>query len=103
MGLDALGEYAKTSVTFTPLKSDVLLRLLICDLLGEELTRASIGTLHDDIADLRARLEDAERTAHLLPHREKYLPMISGFMRALLELHLELVDEVELQFAQAAP
>src|SRR5438477_8078552 len=35
-GLGALRGYARTPVTFTPLKSDALLRLLICDLAGEE-------------------------------------------------------------------
>src|SRR5215475_3744953 len=34
-GLDALREHAETPVRFTPLKSDPLLRLLICDLVGE--------------------------------------------------------------------
>ena len=101
-GLDALREHARTAVTFTPFKSDALLRLLICDLVGEAVTRESIGALRDDIADLQARLEDTERTAHLLSHREKYLLIIIDFMRRLLELHLGLVDEVEQQFAEAA-
>src|SRR5215510_10992227 len=35
-GRDALAEYARTPVAVTPLKSDPLLRLLICDLVGEE-------------------------------------------------------------------
>lgn len=99
-GLDALREYARTAVAFTPLKSDALLRLLICDLVGEQVTRESIGTLRHDIVDLQARLDDTERTAHLLPHREKYLLLIAGFMRRLLELHLDLVNEVEQQLAQ---
>jgi hypothetical protein len=34
-------------------KSDALLRLLICDLVGEEVTRGSMATLRDDITDLR--------------------------------------------------
>src|SRR6266487_6157116 len=33
-GLDALREYADTAVAFLPVKSDALLRLLICDLVG---------------------------------------------------------------------
>src|SRR6476660_8427334 len=33
-GLDALSDYARTPVAVTPLKSDALLRLLICDLVG---------------------------------------------------------------------
>src|ERR671914_556580 len=37
-GLEALREYAGTPVTFTPVKSDALLRLLIADLVGERVT-----------------------------------------------------------------
>src|SRR5215217_7911623 len=44
-GLEALREYARTPVTFTPVKSEPLLRLLIADLVGEAPTRASIGAL----------------------------------------------------------
>jgi DNA-binding PadR family transcriptional regulator len=100
-GLRALREYAATSVTFTPLRSEPLVRLLICDLVGEEVTRESMTTLRDDIADLQSRLDDAERTAHQLPHREKYLRLVTSFMRRYLELHLDLVDEVELHLGPA--
>jgi DNA-binding PadR family transcriptional regulator len=98
-GLQALGEYARTPVAFTPLKSEALIRLLICDLVGEEVTRESIATLRDDIVGLRSRLEDSERTAHRLPHREKYLLLAIGFMRRVLDLHLELIAEVERDLA----
>src|SRR5262245_65325482 len=43
-GRRALAEYARTAVTVTPLKSEPLLRLLICDLVGEQVTRASLPT-----------------------------------------------------------
>ena len=102
-GLEALRDYARTPVTFTPLKSDALLRLLICDLVGEEVTRESIATLRDDIADLQQRLDDAQRSAHQLPHREKYLLLVNGFLRRLLELQLELIDEVDRELAPTAP
>ena len=81
-GLDALREYARTPVSFTPLKSDALLRLLICD--------------------IAARLEDAERRASDLPHREKYLRLVTGFLARFLELHEELVDDVECKLASEA-
>jgi DNA-binding PadR family transcriptional regulator len=104
-GLEALREWAKTPVTFTPLKSEPLLRLLICDLVGEQITREGITTLRDDVADLQARLDEAEQAAHELPHREKYLLLTTGFMRRYLELHLELIDAVEREMApqQASP
>jgi DNA-binding PadR family transcriptional regulator len=94
-GLHALGEWARTPVRFTPLKSEPLLRLLIADLVGEATTRQSIATLREDIADLSARLAETEAGAKTLPHRRKYLLLVVGFLRRLLELHLELVDEVE--------
>jgi DNA-binding PadR family transcriptional regulator len=94
-GLEALREYAATPVSFTPLKSDALLRLLIADLVGEPVTRASLLTLRDDLADLRARLADAQATAETLPHRRKYLLMVTGFMEQILDLHERLVDDVE--------
>src|ERR671923_1493190 len=72
-GLEALREYARTPVTFTPLKSEPLLRLLIADLVGERVTRASMLTLRDDIADLQERVIDAEASAEALPHRRQYL------------------------------
>jgi DNA-binding PadR family transcriptional regulator len=102
-GLQALSEWAQTPLTFTPLKSEPLLRLLICDLVGEEITRESMTTLRDDIADLRVRLDEAEQSAHQFPHREKYLLLATGFMRHYLELHLELIDTVERELAPAPP
>ena len=98
-GLDALAGHARTPVRVTPLKSDALLRLLICDLVGEEVTRESMATLRDDIADLRRRLEESEQSARALPHRAKYLLLVVDFLRRYLELHLELVDEVERELA----
>ncbi len=94
-GLQALRDYARTPVHFTPLKSEPLLRLLIADLVGEAVTRESLATLRDDVADLFARLDEGEASAETLPHRSKYLLLVISFLRRLLDLHLELVDEVE--------
>src|SRR5919107_3064446 len=98
-GLDALREYARTPASFTPVKSDALLRLLICDLVGEDLTRESIAALRDDLADIAARLDEAERRARHLPHRERYLLLVTAFLRRFLALHDDFVDEVERELA----
>jgi len=94
-GLDALREWAKTPVRFQPVKSEMLGRLLIADLVGEESVRDSMGTLREDIADLFERVAEAEVSAATLPHREKYLVLVCGFLRQLLELHMEFIDKVE--------
>jgi PadR family transcriptional regulator, regulatory protein AphA len=101
-GLEALRAWARTPVRFTPLKSEVLQRMLICDLVGERVTREGIATLRDDIHDLFAVLEDAERTAQELPHRQRYLMLTIGFLRRLFELHLDWIDEVERELGPEA-
>jgi hypothetical protein len=58
-----------------------------------------MATLRDDIADIQQRLDDARRSAQELPHREKYLRLVSEFLHELLDLHLQLIDEVERQLA----
>lgn len=86
----------------TPLKSDPLLRLLLCELVGEPTTRASLTTLRDDIDDiddLMQRLNEGEQAAQALPHRRKYLLLVNEFLRRYLDLHLELVNQVERDFA----
>src|SRR5262245_53189218 len=97
-GLEALRAYARTPVRFTAVKSDPLLRLLLCDLVGEPVTRASMLTLRDDLADLERRLDESVATAEALPHRAKYLLLAVRFLRDYLELHRELVDTVEREF-----
>jgi DNA-binding PadR family transcriptional regulator len=96
-GLDALRDYAKTPVTFMPVKSDALLRLLIADLVGEKVTRTNMGTLREDVAELKERVAEAAERAEDLPHRRKHLLLVYGFLDQLLDLHLELVDDVERQ------
>jgi DNA-binding PadR family transcriptional regulator len=98
-GLQALRDWAGTPATFTPVKSEPLVRLLIADLVGEEVTRESIGALREDIADLSARLAETEAGADSLPHRRRYLLLVVEFLRGLLELHLQLIEDVERELA----
>ncbi len=84
-----------TPASLTPLKSEALIRLLIGDLVGDEATRQSIGHLRQEIADLDARLDDAERRAAELPHRERNLKLVFSFLRGYLNLHQELIERVE--------
>jgi hypothetical protein len=69
------------------------------DLVGEPATRASLLTLREDIADIQRRVEEAERSAQALPHREKYRHLVARFLRGLVELHLDLVEQVEREFS----
>ncbi len=100
-GLKALREYARTPARLTPLKSEPLLRLLIADLVGDAPTRESLAALRADIADIRSRLDEGEASARSLPHREVYLLLVIGFLRRFLDLHADLIDEVETGLPEA--
>src|SRR5512133_152896 len=56
-GLRGLRDYARTPVRFQPVKSDLLLRLLIADLVGDRPIRESVAALRAEIADLEAQLD----------------------------------------------
>jgi DNA-binding PadR family transcriptional regulator len=94
-GREALREWARTPVRFTPVRSEPMQRLLIADLVGEEATLDGLAGLREEIAELSAVLDDAEVTAEALPHRHKYLMLNIWLLRRLLDLHLEWLDEVE--------
>jgi DNA-binding PadR family transcriptional regulator len=94
-GLEALREHSRTPATFTPLKSDMLLRLLFADLVGEEPTRHAVVALREEIAELSRQLDASVESAAGLPHREKYLVLVIDFLRGLLRLHLDWIDRVE--------
>jgi DNA-binding PadR family transcriptional regulator len=94
-GLDALREFAATPARVTPLKSEVLQRLLVADLVGEAPTRDSVAALRVDIADLRERLAETRTAAEDLPHRRKYLDLAYAFLDGWLDLHERLADDVE--------
>jgi DNA-binding PadR family transcriptional regulator len=94
-GMAALRAWAPTPVQFPRLAHEALIRLLIADLVGEPAVREGIATLRAEIVDLSARLDVAEASAATLPHREKYLLLVTDFLRRLFALHLEWLDEVE--------
>ena len=98
-GLDALREWARTPVGFTPLKSEALIRLLATDLVGEDAVREGFEKLRDDLDDMRARVQMTAERAKGLPHREKYLNLGLEFVEGLIRLYEELIEKVERDFA----
>jgi DNA-binding PadR family transcriptional regulator len=98
-GLDALREWVRTPVRFTPFKSEALLRTLATDLVGEEAVREGFAALREDLEDMRLRVAETAERAKTLPHREKYLNLGLEFVEGLIGLYEELVDKLERDFA----
>ena len=92
-GLAALREYAATPATFTPLKSDLSARLLLADLVGEQVTRDGLVGLREELVELQERLDESEETAATF-HRSRYLLLVISFLRRY-STYADLVDEVE--------
>ena len=100
-GLDALREWVRTPLGFTPFKSEALLRTLATDIVGEEAVREGFVALRDDLEDMRARVKEAAERAKALPHREQYLTLGLEFVEGLIGLYEELVEKVEQDFAES--
>jgi DNA-binding PadR family transcriptional regulator len=98
-GVEALREWGRTPLRFTPIKSEPADRLLAVDIIGEEATRESFLALRDDLADLRARVQEMTVSAQTLPHRTKYLLIAARFFERIIDAHEQLVDDVERELA----
>jgi DNA-binding PadR family transcriptional regulator len=101
-GLDALREWVRTPVRYTPFKSDALIRLLATDLVGEDEVRKGFAGLGADLEDMRSRVQEAAKVARTLPHREKYLNLGLHFVEGVIDLYEELLASVERDFDPGA-
>ena len=101
-GLDALRSWAGEPTPFPRIDNEGITRVMAADLVGEGPVRASVSALRDQIADLEARLDEAEAVAETLPHRRRYLLLNARLARRLLAAHLEWVEEVERELADGA-
>ena len=71
------------------------MRVLAGDIVGDEAILTSLEGLRHELDAMKTRLDEAERTAPTLPHRERYLRLVHGLGRRLVEVHEDWVDEVE--------
>ena len=102
-GLDALREWVRTPVGFTPFKSEALLRILATDLVGEAAVREGFEAFRDELEDMRGRVRETRERAKALPHREQYLGLGLDFAEGLIRLYEELIEKIERDFAEAPP
>jgi PadR family transcriptional regulator, regulatory protein AphA len=94
-GVEALRDWGRTPLRFTPLKTEVAPRLLAADIIGDEATREAFGTLRTDLADLRGRIDEMVASAPALPHRAKYLLIAARFFDRIVGVYEDLIDDVE--------
>jgi hypothetical protein len=73
-----------------------VLKVLASDLADDErVVVQSLKPLREEIAELAADVDAAERRALTIPHRERQLKLVRSLGRRLLQAHLDWIDEVE--------
>ena len=95
-GLAALREWLARSSSFPRIQSEVVARVLASDLAEDQRVVAhGLGALRQEIAELTAEIDEDERRAPSIPHRERQLKLVRSLGRRLLQAHAQWIDEVE--------
>ena len=94
-GIRALREWGKEPASFPRIAGDLTVKLLAADLIGEPESRAAILGLRDDLARVRAELDDAEERAHAIPHRTRYLLLNHRLARRVVDAYDSWLEDVE--------
>lgn len=101
-GLAALREWLGRPSSFPQLKSEAVARVLASDLAEDErVVVKSLEGLRNEIAELAAGIDEDERRALTIPHRERQLRLVRSLGRRLLQAHLEWLDEIESELRPA--
>ena len=101
-GLAALREWHAEPSTFPRIQSEAVARVLSSDLAQDErVVAGSLSAMREEIAELSTAIDEDERRAPSIPHRERQLKLVRSLGRRLLEAHLEWIDEVERELGGA--
>jgi DNA-binding PadR family transcriptional regulator len=100
-GRDALRAWMREPSRFTKTFMEPAIRLLAADLVGDEAVLGSLRPLREEIAAHLARLDEGDRIAAGLPHRERYLRLNHALARRIVQAHAEWLDEVERELGGA--
>jgi PadR family transcriptional regulator AphA len=95
-GVAALREWLAEPSSFPRIQSEGVVRVLASDQAEDERVVAeSLQALREEIAELSAGVDEDERRAPAIPHRERQLKLVRSLGRRLLQAHLDWIDEVE--------
>jgi PadR family transcriptional regulator, regulatory protein AphA len=95
-GREALKAWLAEPSSLPRFQNEAIVRVLAGDIGDDdEGLSASLEGMRDDIATARANLDLAAEALEILPHRERYLRLVQGYGRALLDMHERWLDAVE--------
>jgi PadR family transcriptional regulator AphA len=95
-GLAGLREWLGQPSAFPRIQSEAVARVLASDLAEDERVVArSLQALREEIAELSESIDEDERRAPSIPHRERQLSLVRSLGKRLLQAHLDWIDEAE--------
>lgn len=94
-GREAIRRWLPAPTALPRIQNEAVVKLLAADLADDEVVLRSLAALRDDLSAAAAELDVAEAVAPTLPSRERYLRLVHGLGRAILQTHLDWLDEVE--------
>ena len=94
-GVEAVRRWMAEPTKFSRIQMEPAWRLLAADLVGDDAVLESLSALHEQIADLSARLDVAEEIAHTIPQKERYLLLNHALARRIVDAHADWLEEVE--------
>lgn len=100
-GREALRAWAREPSAFPRIQSEPVVRLLGGDIVADDAALlASLGALRAELDEMETALEKGEEVAETLPHRARYLHLVHGFGRKLVQAHRDWLDEVERELGE---
>jgi PadR family transcriptional regulator AphA len=102
-GLRAVQEWLAIPSRFPRIQSEAAIRVQASDLADDpRVVLESLKPLREEIAELAALLDEAERREAQFPHRRRQLRLLHSLGRRILRAHLEWIEEVEQELAPPA-
>ena len=95
-GLEALRRWAVEPPAPPRIQNEAVVKLLSGDIVGDdEQLLAALLALHPELDVQAAKLEEARRRRDSLPHRARYLKLVTELGERLVQLQREWLDDVE--------
>ena len=102
-GRDALVAWAAEPARFPRIQHEAVARLLLGDLVPDEVLLTGLEGLRSDLAEITAQLDVADAIAADVPHRTRYLRLNHALARRIVEAHATWIDQVERELGGAPP
>jgi DNA-binding PadR family transcriptional regulator len=102
-GREALVAWAAEPARFPRIQHEAVARLLLGDLVPDEVLLAGLDGLRRDLTEITAQLDVADAVAADVPHRTRYLRLNHALARRIVEAHSAWIDQVERELGGAPP